>query len=41
MTRVQQKRNSLTQKLAMLVGTKETYFTVLCGMLDFLPPDPR
>lgn len=39
MARVQQDLNSYMQKLVMLVGTKEPYFTVLCGMLDLLPPD--
>ncbi|CAM9859833.1 unnamed protein product [Ectocarpus sp. 6 AP-2014] len=40
MARLQQELNSYMQKLVMLVGTKEPYFTVLCGMLDLLPPDP-
>lgn len=41
MANVQQELNRYTQKLVMLVGTKEPYFTVLCGMLDLLPPDPN
>ena len=40
MARLQQELNGYMQKLVMLVGTKEPYFTVLCGMLDLLPPDP-
>ncbi|CAM9666824.1 unnamed protein product, partial [Ascophyllum nodosum] len=38
---VQHELKGYMQKLVMLVGTKEPYFTVLCGMLDLLPPDPH
>lgn len=41
MARVQQNLNGYMQKLVMLVGAKEPYFTVLCEMLDLLPPDPH
>ena len=41
MARVQHELKGYMQKLVMLVGTKEPYFTVLCGMLDLLPPDPH
>ncbi|CAN0131498.1 unnamed protein product [Discosporangium mesarthrocarpum] len=40
MAKLQQSLNKYTQKLVMLVGRKEPFFTVLCGALNLLPPDP-
>eukprot|EP00903_Cladosiphon_okamuranus_P018790 g17286.t1 len=40
MAKLQQELNGYMQRLVMLVGTKEPYFTMLCGKLDLLPPDP-
>eukprot|EP00953_Heterococcus_sp_UTEX-ZZ885_P042038 21403-Heterococcus_DN1.PRE.1 len=40
MARLQQQLHKYVQKLTMLVGTKEPFFTMLCGHLDLLPPDP-
>ncbi|KAG5192650.1 LISK family protein kinase [Tribonema minus] len=40
MARLQQALHSYMQKLTTLVGTKEPFFTMLCGHLDLLPPDP-
>lgn len=40
MARLQQALNKYTQKLVLLIGTREPFFTMLCGHLDLLPPDP-
>ncbi|CAM9099951.1 unnamed protein product [Phaeothamnion confervicola] len=40
MARLQQALNKYVQKVVMLVGTREPFFTMLCGTLDLLPSDP-